>query len=99
MLFNANSVTEALIDEVAINVTKHLPAKCKFCPRSFEAGDVIVFGMLKDIQMRWLEADIEKAEPAGMGEEHSINLINAHRDCAVTNRSQFRSVAAPGRAK
>ena len=94
-LYNDSGVTEDLIKQVAITVEKGLKAKCRFCPRSFERGEKIVFGMIKNIQMKWIEEDIEKAEPAGFGEQHSIELINAHLPCAITNADKFRSVTNP----
>ena len=91
-----NNVTEDQLKAVAITVPKHLPAKCKFCPRSFETGEQIVFGTMKNIQMAFLPADVEKAEPAGLGEQHIIDIINAHLACALNNIGKFRDVTVPG---
>ena len=96
-LYEDGSVTEDLIHDGAITLTKSLKGRCKFCPRAFERGEQIVFGMVKQVQMKWLEADIEKAEPAGFGEEHGLILINAHKECAITNRLQFRSISKPAK--
>jgi len=90
-----NGVTDDIIKDGAIDLNKSLEGRCRFCARGFERGEQIVFGMIKTIQMKWLEADIEKAEPAGFGEEHGLILINAHLDCALTNRDQFRSITKP----
>ncbi len=89
------NVTEEQLKEVAIDVKKHLKGRCKFCPRGFEAGEKIVFGTVKIIQMSWLEADVESATPAGVGEQHIVNIINAHLVCAITNIAKFRSVTVP----
>ncbi len=94
MLYESNTVTEELLNQAAVEVTKHLPGRCKFCPRSFEKGEHIVFGTIKSIQMKFLEADIEKAEPAGLGEEHVVQLENAHIECALANKEKFRSVSS-----
>jgi len=94
-LYNNSGVSTELIKQVAIPVSKHLKGKCRFCPRAFERGEKIVFGMIKNIQMKWLEEDIEQAEPAGFGEQHSIELINAHLSCAIANADKFRSVTDP----
>ena len=94
-LYDQSGVTEDLISQVAIKVTKHLKGRCKFCPRGFETGEKIVFGSIKTIQMKWLEADVETAEPAGFGEQHAVELINAHLECALVNKEKFRSVSAP----
>jgi len=95
MLYKNSGVSEELINEASVEVTKHLPGRCKFCPRSFESGERIVFGMLKNVQMAYVEADIEKAEPGGLGESHNIQLINAHVPCAIKHKDQFRSVNTP----
>lgn len=90
-----NNVTEEQLKQVAIAVTVHLKSKCKFCPRGFEPGEHIVFGTMKNIQMQWLEADVETSEPAGFGESHVIDIINAHLPCAISNVRKFRSVTIP----
>ncbi|MHA2068594.1 MAG: hypothetical protein ACXABY_29885 [Candidatus Thorarchaeota archaeon] len=88
-------VTEDQIKAVAIDVRQHLKGTCKFCPRGFETGEKIVFGTMKTLQMAWIEEDIETATPAGFGEQHIVNIINAHLECAITNAAQFRSVTVP----
>ncbi len=94
-LYNDGSVTEESITSVAFEVRTHLKGKCKFCPRGFEPGEKIVFGTIKNIQMAWVEEDVETATPAGFGEQHVVDIINAHLPCALTNASKFRSVTSP----
>jgi hypothetical protein len=94
-LYEENGVSEEQLKGVAFTVTTNLKGKCKFCPRGFEPGEQMVFGTIKNIQMQWLEADVETSEPAGFGEAHVVDIINAHLPCAITNSSKFRSVTAP----
>jgi len=98
-LFQHSGVTEELLRQAAVRVTQHLKGKCKFCPRGFETGEQIVFGTIKNIQMRWIDEDIEKAEPAGFGEQHVVDIVNAHLPCAITNMNKFRSVTTPRKLK
>ena len=94
-----SGVTEEQIDRASIRVSSHLKGKCKFCPRGFESGERIVFGTMKNIQMRWMEANIETAEEAGFGEQHLVDIINAHVKCAISNAHQLRSVTTPRKLK
>ncbi len=94
-LYEDSGVTEEQLKQAAISVNKHLQGKCKFCPRGFERGEKIVFCTMKNIQMKWIEADIEKSEPEGFGEQHVIDIINAHLSCAITNTHQLRGVTIP----
>lgn len=94
-LYQNSGVTEDQIRQVAIKVTKHLKGKCKFCPRSFEKGERIVFGTVKNIQMKFMEADVESGEPAGFGEQHLVDIICSHLPCAISNMHKLRSVASP----
>lgn len=94
-LYEENNVTDDQLNAVAIDVRKPLSGKCKFCPRGFEPGEKIVFVTMKSIQMKWMDEDIEHAEPAGFGEQHLIDVINAHLECARTFSSQLRGVVAP----
>lgn len=96
MALQENSgVSEEQIKDVAISVNKHLEGRCKFCPRGFETGEQVVFGSIKTIQMAMLEANVETAEPAGVGERHVIDIINAHLQCAIDNSHKLRSVLVP----
>ena len=90
-----SNVTEDQIKAVAMDVRGHLAGRCKFCPRGFETGEKIVFGTMKIIQKSWIEADVETATPAGVGEQHVINIINAHLTCAIANAHQLRGVTIP----
>jgi hypothetical protein len=94
-MYENSGVTEETITQVAIEVRGHLAGKCKFCPRGFEAGEKIVFGTIKNIQMSWMEADIETATPEGVGEQHIVDIINAHLPCAIKNAHKLRSVTTP----
>jgi len=94
-LYDQSGVTEDLLNQVAITVNTHLKGRCKFCPRGFERGEKIVFATMKNVQMKWIEADIEKAEEAGFGEHHVVEVINAHLPCAITNAHQLRGATAP----
>lgn len=94
-IVGGGNVTEDQLKSIAIDVRQHLKGKCKFCPRGFEKGEKIVFGTVKTMQMAWLEEDVETATPAGFGEQHCINIVNAHLECAISNITQFRDVTVP----
>ena len=94
-LYSESGVSEDQLKQYAITVDKYLKGRCKFCPRGFERGEKIVFGTMKNIQMAWVDADVEEAEPAGFGERHLVEVINAHLECAINNSSTFRSVSNP----
>lgn len=94
MLHHNTEFNDDLIREHAITANKRLKGKCRFCPRGFESGEKIVFITVKNIQMKWLEEDIEKAEPAGFGEQHLIEITNAHLSCAIDNADKIRSVVS-----
>src|SRR5210317_1020558 len=99
-MYKRNSgVSHNQIRGAAISVNQHLKGKCKFCPRGFERGEKIVFATMKNVQMRFLEADVEKGEPAGFGEQHVLDVINAHLSCAIDNSAALRSVVVPKKLK
>jgi hypothetical protein len=94
-LYEENNVTDEQLNAVAMHINKYLKGRCKFCPRGFEGGEQIVFVSMKSVQMKWVEESVEHAEPAGFGEQHLIDIVNAHLPCAIANKSKLRGVIAP----
>jgi hypothetical protein len=90
-----SGITEEFLKHHAFSVNTDLKGKCKWCPRGFERGEKIIFLSIKNIQMEWLEEDIEAAEPAGFGERHHVKIVNAHLPCAVQHLNIIRSVVNP----
>jgi len=94
-LYENSGVNDQMLKEFSVSVSKPLKGRCRFCGRGFETGERIVFGTVKNVQMKFMEADVEAGEPAGFGEQHILEMINAHLPCAKDNSNKFRSVINP----